>query len=242
MITSRQHPLIKQLIKLEESAHYRKKTQLTILDGLHLIQAYHATKGLPEHLIVSASYHERSDPPKNWHTLFGETLPTMTVVSDSLMRAVSPVKTPTGILALIVNPVAEKNRDRGSEHHIVLLEAIQDPGNLGSILRSAAAANVDSVYLSQDCCDAWSPKTLRAGMGAHFSLDIFENSDLIEVSEHFPGKVIATALHATENLFEISLHGPTAWVLAMKETGYLWKYCSNRIRLSKFRCQGKPNR
>ena len=64
MITSRQHPLIKQLIKLEESAHYRKKTQLTILDGLHLIQAYHATKGLPEHLIVSASYHERSDPPK----------------------------------------------------------------------------------------------------------------------------------------------------------------------------------
>ncbi|HQU98742.1 MAG TPA: RNA methyltransferase [Nitrosomonas sp.] len=219
MITSRQHPLIKQLIKLEESAHYRKKTQLTILDGLHLIQAYHATKGLPEHLIVSASYHERSDPPKNWHTLFGETLPTMTVVSDSLMRAVSPVKTPTGILALIVNPVAEKNRDRGSEHHIVLLEAIQDPGNLGSILRSAAAANVDSVYLSQDCCDAWSPKTLRAGMGAHFSLDIFENSDLIEVSEHFPGKVIATALHATENLFEISLHGPTAWVFGNEGNG-----------------------
>lgn len=155
------------------------------------------------------------------------------------MRAVSPVKTPTGILALIVNPVAENNRNHGSEHHIVLLEAIQDPGNLGSILRSAAAANVDSVYLSQDCCDAWSPKTLRAGMGAHFCLDIFENSDLLQISEHFPGKVIATALNAKENLFEISLSGPTAWVFGNEGNGLTSEIMQQSDSAIKIPMQGK---
>jgi len=63
----------------------------------------------------------------------------------------------------------------------LLVEDIQDPGNLGSILRSAAAAGCDAVFLSPGCADAWSPKVLRAGMGGHFVLSILESADLIEV-------------------------------------------------------------
>lgn len=219
MITSRQHLLIKQLIKLEESAQYRKKLQLTLLDGLHLIQTYHAARGLPEHLIVSASYLERIDHQTNLHDIFGATLPPMTIISDALMRVVSPVKTPTGLLAIIAIPIVEKNDNSNSKNHIVLLEAIQDPGNLGSILRSAAAANISSVYLSSGCCDAWSPKTLRAGMGAHFYLNIVEHSNLIEVAEYFSGEVIATSLNATQNLFEISLCSAVAWLFGNEGGG-----------------------
>ena len=66
------------------------------------------------------------------------------------------------------------HKNKKGESFCVLLEAIQDPGNLGSILRSAAAAGANNVYLSDGCADAWSPKTLRAAMGAHFLLRINE--------------------------------------------------------------------
>ena len=92
-------------------------------------------------------------------------------------------------------------------------------GNLGSILRSAAAANVRDVYLSKHCTDAWSPKTLRAAMGAHFFLRIHENSDLIQITGKFPGSVIATSIQATKNLFETSLSGPTAFAFGNEGSG-----------------------
>ena len=68
---------------------------------------------------------------------------------------------------------------------------MQDPGNLGSIFRSAAAAGASDVYLSDGCADVWSPKTLRAAMGAHLLLRIHERSDLVTVARGFDGKVIA---------------------------------------------------
>lgn len=219
VITSRDHSLIKQLIKLEKSSQYRKRTGLTLLDGAHLVQTYHTVLGLPENLVVSQSYSECSENKNFLSTLFKNTNPKITIISDALFREVSPVKTPTGILALISIPKLKKDITIQEETFSVLLETIQDPGNLGSILRSAAAANVSNVYLSKQCTDAWSPKTLRAAMGAHFFLHIYENSDLPKIAQKFCGTVIATSLQATRNLFEISLVGPIAFVFGNEGTG-----------------------
>ena len=219
IITSRDHPLIKQLIKLEGSSQYRKKTGLTLLDGIHLIQIYCSVLGTPENLIVSQSYFENTENKRFVNMLFGNTLPRITIISNALFRTISPVKTPTGILALISIPEFKKEIVNGKEIFIVLLEAIQDPGNLGSILRSAAAANVRDVYLSKQCTDAWSPKTLRAAMGAHFFLRIHENCDLQKVAQEFSGTVIATSIQATKTLFEISLAGPSAFVFGNEGAG-----------------------
>lgn len=219
VITSRNHPLIKQLIKLEESSHYRKKIGLTVLDGIHLIQIYCSVLGIPKNLIVSQSYFEDVENKRFLKIIFGHALPEITIVNNALFRAISPVKTPTGILALIVRPEMNKETMSGKEIFSVLLEAIQDPGNLGSILRSAAAANVRDVYLSSQCADAWSPKALRAAMGAHFFLNIHENSDLQNVAQQFPGTVIATSIQASKNLFEISLAGPVAFVFGNEGAG-----------------------
>lgn len=219
VITSRDHPLIKQLIRLERSSQYRKRTGLTLLDGVHLVQIYHAVLGSPENLVVSQSYSENSGNKHFLRTLFKNTTPRITIISDALFREISPVKTPTGILALISIPELNKETDNQAEIFSVLLETIQDPGNLGSILRSAAAANARNIYLSNQCTDAWSPKALRAAMGAHFFLHIHENSDLPEITQKFDGTVIATSLQATKNLFGISLTGPIAFIFGNEGAG-----------------------
>ena len=102
---------------------------------------------------------------------------------------------------------------------IVLLEAIQDPGNLGTMLRSATAAGVDAVYLSAGCADAWSPKVLRGGMGAHFATQIIEQADLIAIAQAFDGIVCATALDAPNSLFHTDLTGKVGFAIGNEGAG-----------------------
>ena len=104
IITSRDHPLVKQLIRLEGSSQYRKKAGLTLLDGIHLIQIYCSVLGMPENLIVSQSYIDDAENEHFLTILFGHALPKITITSDALFRAISPVKTPSGVLALITIP------------------------------------------------------------------------------------------------------------------------------------------
>ncbi len=90
-------------------------------------------------------------------------------VSSGVMKAISDTETPQGILAVL--PMKPLPFPR-SPNFMLILDGISDPGNLGTILRSAAAAGVQGVLLTPGCADAWSPKVLRAGMGAHFHLPI----------------------------------------------------------------------
>ena len=143
----------------------------------------------------------------------------MYVLSDSLFRNISPVKTPTGIIALVAIPTLKDITFSKSDNFCALLESIQDPGNLGSILRSAAAAGVCDIYMSDGCADAWSPKALRAAMGAHFILRIHEKSDLTRTAQNFQGQVIATTLKSNKSLYELSLDGPIAFIFGNEGTG-----------------------
>jgi len=234
VITSRQHPLIKQLIKLEKSSQHRKKSNLTLLDGIHLIQIYSSVLGRPEHLIVSQSYIDDTANKRFISMLFGDALSKAIIISNALLQEISPVKTPTGILALIAIPDLAHDVNNKKETFSVLLETIQDPGNLGSILRSAAAANARDIYLSPHCADAWSPKTLRAAMGAHFFLRIHENCDLQTIAAQFSGTVIATSIQASKNLFEISLAGSIAFVFGNEGAGLsteIIKACDENISI-----------
>lgn len=222
VINSRDNPFFKQLVKLEKSARQRKTTGLTLLDGVHLISAYQLALGAPKSLIVSESGCGNEEIKGLLAGQGAGTDMDVFMLSDVLFREASPVKTPTGILALISIPLPSAVRVRKNkkkESFCVLLEAIQDPGNLGSILRSAAAAGASDIYLSDGCADAWSPKTLRAAMGAHFLLRIYERSSLSEVARGFSGKVIATALKAETSLYQTRLTGPVAFVFGNEGMG-----------------------
>lgn len=223
-ITSRGNSFLRQLIKLEDSARQRRMAGLTLLDGIHLISAYHLALGPPKNLIVSEAGCESAEIKRFLGELGAEVGAgaDVIVLSDALFREVSPVKTPTGIMALISIPPAPgipTDKDERGDRFCVLLEAIQDPGNLGSILRSAAAAGASDIYLSDGCADAWSPKTLRAAMGAHFLLRIHEQSSLADVARTFSGKVIATTLTSKISLYQIRLTGPIAFVFGNEGMG-----------------------
>ncbi len=101
----------------------------------------------------------------------------------------------------------------------LLLEDIQDPGNLGSMLRSAAAAGCDAVFLSPGCADAWSPRVLRAAMGGHFCLAIHESQDLKVVAHAFSGTLLATSLQASRTLYECDLTSPVAFMMGNEGAG-----------------------
>ena len=213
-ITSRDNPLFKQLRQLSQSSRERKKTQQTLIEGIHLVQTYCTAIGNPEALVVSTSGVNNLEIT----ALIDQYRPlAATVLSDAMFHELSTLDSPIGVLALINTPT-QKNIPAAMDCCVVL-EDIQDPGNLGSILRSAAAANVKHVVLSKGCVFAWSPRVIRAAMGAHFLLDIYEQQDLIGVLKNFGGKKVATALRAKASLYDADLSGPIALLVGNEGAG-----------------------
>ena len=99
-----------------------------------------------------------------------------------------------------------------------MLEDIQDPGNLGSMLRTALGAGVQAVYLSKGCTDAWSPKALRGGQGAQFYIPIMEGIDMVSALHNFAGNTFATTMHG-ESLYAQDLTQPSAFVIGNEGAG-----------------------
>ena len=213
-ITSRDNTLFKSLKKLEGSAKERREAKKTLLDGEHLIEAYCETMGQPEVVILNQSS-AHNDATHHFLTQWN-LLTHAVVLPDALYRELSSVKSPTGILALIAIP---DNEDTTPHDFCVLLEDIQDPGNLGAILRSAAAAGATHIYCSKQCADVWSPKVLRAGMGAHFCLTLHENADLLTIASQFSGLRIATHVTAAKSLFDLDLTNAVAFIIGNEGAG-----------------------
>ncbi|MEY3192178.1 MAG: hypothetical protein RL305_777, partial [Pseudomonadota bacterium] len=149
VISSRGNQHFKHLKKLNESPRYRHEVQQTILDGMHLIESYAERFGSPDSIaLIEGGHIDQIASYLNENTQVLE-FPT------GLFSEIAPVISPTGILASINIPHLEPPK---KQNCILLLEDIQDPGNLGSILRSASASGVDLVFLSDHCADLWSPK------------------------------------------------------------------------------------
>lgn len=213
-ISSRGNPLYKNLVKLSDSSKQRRKNSLALLEGARLVSACCEKTGLPEHLIVSESALNGREMRRFLKKFAGVEL---VVLSDSLFREISELETPAGVMALVRIPSATPLPSQSG--FCALLEGVQNPGNLGSILRSAAAAGVKEVFLSNDCADPWSPKVLRAAMGAHFQLRIHQRADLARIAKGFKGRVIATSPQAKASLYQADLTGPIAFIIGNEGSG-----------------------
>ncbi len=213
-ITSADNPRFKALHKLLQSSRERRQQGLSLLDGIHLIAAYRDHVGMPEQVVVSQSGLDNPEIKALLDTL-APCAPLL--LNDTLFKQLSSVATPTGVIAAIKTPrLPAVSADIDA---CVMLEDIQDPGNLGSILRTAAAAGIKHVFLSKGSVHAWSPRVLRAGMGAHFMLKIHEQCDLLALAGAFGGKVIATSHRAPHSIFDADLTGKVALIFGNEGAG-----------------------
>jgi TrmH family RNA methyltransferase len=139
------------------------------------------------------------------------------VLTDAVFGSIADTETPVGIAAEIRIPAAEAGLDRATS--CVFLDGIQDAGNVGTILRSAAAFGIRHVVLGKGCADAWSPKVLRAGMGAHFSMAVRENADLSAAMAEFGGTVACAVPRGGVALASAELSGRVGWLLGAEGRG-----------------------
>lgn len=214
-IASRDNSHFKAIRKLCQSGRERRKSGRIILDGMHLIESFGARFGRPEEIVVSETGSKRSEISLYLASEAPECA--IVVVGDDLFDELATVETPSGIMAIVNQPRVQHGLD--SQADAVLLDGVQDPGNLGSILRSSAAAGFRQVLLSADCAHAWSPKVLRAAMGAHFQLDIHEQCDLPDFLERYKGRSLSTELSASSSLYALRLASPVAWVFGSEGQG-----------------------
>ncbi len=212
-IGSRDNPLVKRVRALGRSARECRKSGETLLDGPHLVaEALRAAVPIKA-LLVAESAIARPEPAQLCETLDE----VVRLLPDELFRQLSPVDTPSGLLALIDQPAAAQ---AVPDRDLVVLDAVQDAGNVGTILRTAAAAGVRQAVLTEGCAQAWSPKVLRAGMGAHFRIGIVEHADVAALLKDYAGIVAATVLGPDAGeLYRCDLSGPVAWLFGSEGAG-----------------------
>jgi RNA methyltransferase, TrmH family len=171
-ISSRDNPLIKELRKLcEDGAAYRKTGRVWI-EGEHLCKAYLAACLQPEIAVFSES---------NWPLAgieYARAAIKIIVIPDALMKSISTLESGAGMGYVCTLPQVAKVSQAACS---VVLDRLQDPGNAGSILRSSAAFGFTQIIALKGTVALWSPKVLRAGMGAHFGLQIIEAANLDDV-------------------------------------------------------------
>ena len=172
-VSSRNNPRVKEAARLIASSRDRRKAGKCVLEGEHLIAVYLDRVGAPESLLVVDDDARRAARSPRWRRACRAH--DVLAIPAALFAEVSTL--PVAIGAVAVVPTPAPSLPPPARFHL-LLDDLQDPGNVGTMLRTAAAAGVEQVLLSKHCAFAWSPKALRAGQGAHFLTTIVEDVDL----------------------------------------------------------------
>lgn len=216
IISSRDNAFYKELKLLSGSSQARRKEGRTLLDGIHLCDAYLQQIGLPLQCVVGESATRNSEVASILSRCEAQN-GQIVVFPEALFEVLSQVENGIDILFVIETPQSQE--PARLTRSAVLLDRVQDPGNFGSIVRSAAASGIEQIFCSTGTTFAWSPKVMRAGMGAHFQLQIFEHVDLAALLARADIPILATSSHASQRLYDLDLTQPVAWLFGHEGQG-----------------------
>lgn len=215
-IQSRDNAQYKHVRQLCSSVQARRKAGQTVIEGVHLCQAWLDHRGMPALCVVGESAAKQAEIATMLEACVAGAI-TCLSLPDALFAPLSQVENGIALLFIINTPTPSPiGVIQGGT---VLLDGLQDPGNLGSILRSSAAAGIAHVVCGSGTVSAWSPKVLRSAMGAHFVLNIIEDAELAPLIAAATVPVYATSSHAAMSLYQADLRQPSAWLFGQEGRG-----------------------
>lgn len=159
VITSLQHPIVKHLVKLREDSQYRIEQRSLVLEGSKPIREVQAH--------VKKIFYTESEQP------IASSATEEWIVTDAILKKISGLSSPEGVIAEVEMP---PNASLDHSSSLIILDGVSDPGNMGTLLRTALAFGWDGVYILDGSCDQYNEKVLRAARGAHFKLPIRKGS------------------------------------------------------------------
>ena len=227
-ITSKENPLFKELRLLQATGSKGQKARLSggcaLLEGVHLVQTWSGDPalktlftseiGLQNSEIAEAVYsHLEACPETKVYQLDGALW--------SLLSDLVNAPHIAGLLSLPKSSLAPPQSIANLDGDVVILDRIQDAGNVGTILRTAAAAGFTQIIALSGCAHLWSNKVLRAGMGAHRLLNLYEGWTNQQVLSAVTAPLMAATADAEQDLFHLkqALLKPVAWVMGSEGQG-----------------------
>lgn len=213
-ISAAGNPLLKRVHELMDSSAARREAGLAVLEGSHLLETCVSAKGpdAVETLLL------REDLPVALAQRMGALAPraSMASVAVAAFQRLSPVAGDGGVLAVVRLPSQEVVIPGGLE---LWLDEVQDPGNAGGIVRTAAAAGARAVVFGAGSADPWSPKCLRGGMGGHFLCAVTRDEDLTARADRYEGQLVAAVAKGGTDLYQADLSGAVAVLLGAEGRG-----------------------
>ncbi len=191
-ITSKDNSNIKLCQKILSSKKERNEHNLFFLEGMRIFEDALIEKLEIEKVFVTKSFTEKFTEFYN-EILYKLDNNIIFEISDELGQKLSDTKAPQGIFALV-----KKIERKFTPEHIkktnkyLVLNNLQDPGNIGTIIRTADAVGIDGIFMTSDCCELFNPKLVRSTMGSLFRMDIFEGFTILEIVEIFKENKIKT--------------------------------------------------
>lgn len=226
MLTSLQNPLVKQIRKLHR-AKERREQSLFLLEGTHLLEAA-CTVSFP---LETICYTEAwlANHPDLWQQA-AQQATRVELVSEAVLQAIATTVNPDGVVATAQRiALASPTEPSPAAHSIgripqlgIALETLQDPGNLGTVIRTAAAVGVDGLWLSDDSVDLDHPKVLRASAGQWFQLPMQVSQNLqtdLQQLQRQGVQIVATLPTAHLTYWQVDLTRPTVVVLGNEGAG-----------------------
>lgn len=213
VLRSRDNARVRRWHALAHDARARRVERRALVEGAHLLEACLDAGGRARAVIVSESGLRKAEIA----ALVRRAGTPPVTLADALFRWVADTVTPAGLAAEIDLPAVAP--DPAAMRHAIFLDGVQDAGNVGAILRSAAAFGVEAAVLGRGCADAWSPKVLRAAMGAHFALRLAQVDELAQALARFRGLKVCAVVEGGDAPAALDLTGPTGWILGAEGQG-----------------------
>ena len=229
MITSASNKRIKDIQKLKENKNIKKYGRY-LIEGKHLVEEALDAK-VVEQIIVSESFEE--------YNIVDSFEGDLIKVTDSVLKSISDTITSQGIIA--VCRIVKKELDINNYSKVLILDKIQDPGNLGTIIRTADAFNFDCIILGKGTTSLYGQKVIRSTQGSNFHIDCFDNIDLVElIDEMNEFNIFATSLKADKYIEQLdNITGKVAVVFGNEGAGVSEEILSKVNNLLKISMPGR---